>query len=176
MNKKDILPASKKSFTDFTNYCNNLNEVSFFAKPNEKWSVAENVQHLIVSTNTSALAFFLPKFIVSWIGGKPNRKSKTYEELVDKYNLKLAQGGTASGRFVPKPIKINFGKEKMIANWNKATAKYLTALEKNRTEDDLENYLVKHPLLGKITLRELCYFTIFHTQHHLKTIATISYV
>ena len=38
----------------------------------------------------------------------------------------------------------------------------------------MDNFLIKHPLLGKITLRELCYFTIYHTQHHIKIITTLT--
>lgn len=170
MKKEEIIKATEKIFDQFTNYCKSIEENIFFDKPTPKWSIAENVQHLIVSTNTTTLAFLLPRFLVRLVGGKPNRSSKTYEELVNKYKNKLAEGGAASGHFIPKPIKINFGKEKLIANWSKATAKHLAALQKNRTEDDLDNYLVKHPLLGRITLRELCYFTIYHTEHHLNII------
>jgi len=170
MKKNEIITAAEKTFMAFTDYCNSINEIVFFDKSSAKWSVAENVQHLIVSTNTSTLAWSLPKFLVRWIGGKPNRKSRTYEELVASYKNKLAEGGAASGRYIPKPIKL--GKEKLMTNWNKATAKHITALQKNSTESDLDNYLVKHPLLGRITLRELCYFTIYHTQHHLNIISS----
>jgi hypothetical protein len=172
MTKNEIITAAEKIFMSFTGYCNTIDENLFFYKPTPKWSVAENVQHLIVSTNTSTLAFSLPKFLVRWIGGKPNRKSRTYEELVTKYKNKLAAGGAASGRFIPKPITINFGKQKLMHNWKKVTAKHIAAIQKNRTEEDLDNYLVKHPLLGRITLRELCYFTIYHTQHHLNIISS----
>jgi DinB superfamily len=171
MTKNEIITAAEKIFSSFISYCDTIDENIFFDKPTPKWSVAENVQHLIVSTNTSTLAFSLPKFLVRWIGGKPNRKSRTYEELVTKYKNKLAAGGAASGRFIPKPIAINFGKEKLMRNWNKVTTKHIAAIQKNRTENDLDNYLVKHPLLGRITLRELCYFTIYHTEHHLNIIS-----
>jgi hypothetical protein len=173
MTKDAIIAASEKIFSAFTDQCNSMNDIVFFDKPTSKWSVAENVQHLIVSTNTSTLAFILPLFVVRLVAGKPNRESKTYDALVDKYKAKLAAGGAASGRFVPKPIAIKAGKEKLITDWNKATQKYLAALLKNRTENELDKYLVRHPLLGKITLRELCYFTIYHTRHHLEIITRI---
>lgn len=145
-----------------------------FKRPEGKWSVAENIQHLVISTNTSALAWKLPKFVVRLIGGTPNRVSRTYDELKEKYYKKLSEGGRASGRFVPKPVEINYGKQKLIDNWNKATSGFISMLKNNRSEKDLDSYLVKHPLLGRITLRELCYFTIFHTQHHLNSIQKIS--
>jgi hypothetical protein len=172
MNKQAIIAAAEKSFSAFTRYCNSIPGNAFFEKPGDKWSVAENVQHLIISTNMSTLAFSLPRFIVRWISGRPNRGSKTYDQLAGKYEQKLAAGGAATGRYIPKPITITATKERLLLNWEKATGKHLTALKNNRSEKDLDNYLVKHPLLGKITLRELCYFTIYHTEHHLNIISS----
>ena len=171
MIKDEIITAAEKIFFAFTIYCNSIDEVVFFDKPTAKWSIAENVQHLIIATNTATIAYKLPKFLVRFVGGKPNRTSKNYEELVAKYKAKLVTGGVASGRFVPKPITIQLGKERLMANWGKVTTKHLKAIIKNNTENDLDNYLVKHPLLGRITLRELCYFTIYHTEHHLTIIS-----
>lgn len=174
MTKTEIITAAEKTFTQFSDACYSMDEVLFFTKPGEKWSAAENLQHLIISTNMTTLAYRLPKFIVRLVGGKPNRPSRSYDELKEKYYKKLADGGQASGRFVPKPIELKYGKEKLIHNWQNATAAFRLALSKNRTEQDLDNYLARHPLLGRITLRELCYFTIFHTAHHLQAIHKIS--
>ena len=170
MTKPEIITAAESIFAHVTETCNCLDENVLFARPVNKWSAAENVLHLIISTNTSSLAYRLPKFLVRWIGGKPNRNSRTYQELKDKYYKKLADGGKASARYVPKPIEIKYGKHKLLDNWKKAAVQFIASLNKNRSEQDLDNYIVKHPLLGRITLRELCYFTIFHTQHHLNSI------
>lgn len=170
MNKTEIITAAENIFNQFSETCSAIDENRLFKRPENKWSAAENMQHLVISTNTTTLAYSLPKFLVSWIGGRPNRASRTYDEVKDKYYKKLSEGGRASGRFVPKPIEIKYGKHKLMDNWNKATSKFMQALTKNRTEEDLDRYLVKHPLLGRITLRELCYFTIFHTEHHLNSI------
>ena len=147
MTKQAIIATAEKSFSAFTLYCNSMPGNIFFDKPGPKWSVAENVQHLIISTNMSTLAFSLPKFLVRWISGRPTRGSRTYDQLVEKYKKKLAEGGAASVRYIPKPIPIDAGKEKLLLNWEKATGKHLTALKNNRTERDLDTDLVKHPLL-----------------------------
>lgn len=174
MTKTAIITASENIFSQFSETCDRIDETAMFAKPGLKWSVAENIRHMVISTNMTTLAYRLPKFIVKWIGGTPNRQSRSYEELKEKYYKKLSEGGRASGRFVPKPIEVNYGKRKLVDSWNASTAKYLSSLTANRTEEDLDNYLARHPLLGRITLRELCYFTIFHTEHHLKTIRELT--
>lgn len=170
MTKTEIITAAENIFNQFSATCSNINETLLFNRLLNKWSAAENMQHLIISTNTTTLAYALPKFLVRWVGGTPNRASKTYEEVKEKYYKKLSEGGRASGRFVPKPIEIKYGKQKLIDKWQKATNNFINTLLKHRTEKDLDNYLARHPLLGRITLRELCYFTIFHTEHHLHSI------
>lgn len=170
MTKEIILKDAEESFTGFAKSCGAFNEHAFFERPEEKWSVAENMQHLILSINTTALAYSLPKFLVRIIGGTPKRNSSSYDELMTRYNKKIADGAKASSRYVPKPIELKYGKEKLLQQWNEVTSKFSNALRDKRTETDLDRYQAKHPLLGPITLRELAYFTIFHTKHHLETI------
>lgn len=170
MTKDQIIIAAEKIFKATAAKCEGIEESFFFERPPGKWSVAENLQHLIISTNTSTLAYSLPKFLVKWIGGHSNRNPEGYEELKARYFAKLEEGAKASGRYVPDPIEVKYGKQKLIHNWNKACFKFISALEHNRSEADLDAYFIKHPLLGRISLRALCYFTIFHTEHHLNNI------
>ncbi len=171
-NKVEILVQSEKVFEELTLYCSHIPESTFFRQPTEKWSIAQNIHHLIISTKTSTAAFALPAFLVRLIGGKANRPSWPYEKLVYTYKVKLDEGGKARGRYVPPAIKASrsVGRERIIADWRRATGLYLKAIERNRTDAQLDKYLVSHPLIGKITLRELCYFNIYHTQHHLTSI------
>ena len=172
MTKAEIIIATQNVFHHFTEISTDINETFFFERSGANWSIAENIQHLILSINTTTLAYQLPKFLVRWIGGKPNRNSYTFDKLLARYNKKLEDGAKASARYVPKPIHIKYGKKKLLDNWNKVATKLINTLNNFRPEEDLDDFLVKHPLLGRITLRELCYFTIFHTSHHLESIQT----
>ena len=100
MTKEEIIEQTSTQFEKIKSITTTMDDAFFFTKPSNKWSVADNVKHLLISTNISALAFWLPKFLVRWIGGTPNRPSKTFEELVNKYTLKLAEGGVAKSIFV----------------------------------------------------------------------------
>ena len=156
-----------------TGFCGSLSEVDFFYQPDGKWSPAQQVRHLTIATKTSLLAFTLPKFIVRTVGGKPNRASRTYEELVAKYRLKLQQGGRASKRYIPKPISSEIGKPPLLNAFYSSMKKMSTAIHNKWKGDQPDQYVVPHPLLGKITLRELGYFNIYHTLHHLESIRKI---
>jgi len=170
LSKKEIIKQLISAKEEFTGFCKGIDTDSFFYQPQEKWSVAQNVKHLIISANTTKLAFTLPKFIVRLYTGKPNRPSRNYDELVNKYNLKLKQGGRASGIYIPKIISPQTGKETMLISFTKSMEKLITSIDTKWVDQQLDQYLAPHPLLGKITLRELCYFTIHHTFHHLDII------
>jgi len=168
MQKEEIIKASKNIFNEFSDTCLQIPDDKFFSQPLEKWSIAQNVDHLTRAVKTTKLAYSLPKIFVRMLFGKANRPSKTYEELVGKYKLKLAQGGKASGRYLPKT---KFAKKlTLMQQWQKANENYLEAVELKWNDDQLDLYIAPHPLLGKLTLRELCYFTIYHTEHHLNII------
>ena len=170
MDKEEIIKRSKEIFNQFADVCLQIPDETFFFQPNEKWSIAENADHLIRAIKTTQLAYSLPKSIVKLVGGKPNRASRSYEELVKKYKVKLEQGGKATGRYIPRVSAER--KFPLMQQWQKRNEKYLECLELRWKDHQLDQYLAPHPLLGKITLRELCYFTIYHTEHHLNIIKT----
>jgi len=83
---------------------------------------------------------------------------------VAKYHEKLQKGGRASGRFIPKSFRFD-----QKADGIKALHALLAKLEKQirgYSEETLDTLILPHPLLGKITLREMIYFTAYHAEHH----------
>jgi hypothetical protein len=169
LSKEEIITELQKVGNEFSSFCQTISDQSFFRQPAEKWSIAQNVTHLITSANMTKLAYRLPKFIVRLYTGKPNRPGRNYDELVAKYKLKLEKGGRASGRFVAKPVSEKQGKEIILRSFDRSMQRLGAAI--NRSDDpQLDQYLAPHPLLGKLTLRELGYFTIYHTIHHLDII------
>ncbi len=169
MSKEEIIKELNDACVKFIEYGSQIDSPLFYFQPAEKWSIAQNVEHLIISANTTRLAFSLPKFIVRIYTGKPNRPSRTYDELVNKYKLKLQQGGKASGRFIPQKVRDN-KKDAILERYRKAMTKLTDTIKNKWNNTNLDKYIAPHPLLGKVTLRELCYFTIYHTYHHLNII------
>lgn len=165
--KSEIVQQLENVSKEFSIFCSKISVDRFFLHPIEKWSVAQNVTHLITSANMTRLIYRLPKFMVRLYSGKPNRTSRSYDELVAKYKLKLELGGRASGRFIAKPVSQKKGKESILHTFDKAMEKLVNTIQTKWDDAQLDQYLAPHPLLGKITLRELCYFTIYHTEHHL---------
>jgi DinB superfamily len=170
LSKEDIIHELEIASKEFNGFCHSISDQFFFQQRADKWSIAQNVKHLIISADRTRLVFVLPKFIVRYYVGKPNRSSRSYDELLTKYKLKLQQGGRASGRFIPKAVSKKKKKEKMLHIFSRAMNRLIVVINDKWKDSQLDQYIAPHPLLGKITLRELCYFTIFHTQHHLNNI------
>ncbi len=166
LSKEEIIKRLEEAGNEFSSFCSAVTDESFFRQPASKWSIAQNATHLITSANMTRLAYRLPKFVVRLYTGKPNRASRTYDELVAKYKSKLEKGGKASGRFVAKPVDEKQGKENILRTFNRSMQNLNSTISRTKDED-LDRYLAPHPLLGKITFRELGYFTIYHTLHHL---------
>ena len=108
--------------------------------------------------------------------GKPNRPSRTYEELVNRYQTKLRKGGKAGGRYVPAIISPDYGQARVVDDFSVSIDHLYYKIAKRWKDDKLDKYLAPHPLLGRITLRELGYFTIYHTGHHLAIIKQLALV
>lgn len=165
-NKEEIKKALDEKVNAFNNYILPLNKEQLEATPGNKWSAGQNLDHLIRSIRPLPPVYSLPKFMLKIMFGKANRPSKTYEELVEKYKSRLSTGGRANDPFVPQTIVFE-QKEALIKKYNRHKQNLFNKIEK-QSEEDLDKYILPHPLLGKITLREMLFFTIFHNEHHLE--------
>lgn len=168
MTKEEILATLKSNHEAFINCIESLNERQFNFALEAKWNAGQTLDHLNRAVSTLSLAMGLPKFTFSLLYGKANRKSKTYDELVAKYQQKIAEGGKAHGRYLPTKISFS-NQQKTIA----ALRKSLNSICKNvndYSETQLDTYILPHPLLGKITMREMMYFTMYHAEHHRKIV------
>ena len=166
MDKKQILQKLSEGFDLVDETLRNTENEIFFRRKDDKWSVAENAKHLVLSVNPLNMAFSLPNFTLLFFG-KLNRPARNYEEMVEKYHQKLAEGAVATPQFIPEGVSSN--QEDLIQELKKTNDKFLKKVD-GFEEEDLDKYLIPHPVLGKLTIREMLYFTICHTLHHHKAI------
>lgn len=164
--KPEIITALHEKVDAFNQYISLLNKEQFEASPNGKWNAGQNLDHLIRAIKPLQAAYSLPKFALAILFGKANRASRTYDELVIKYKTKLAAGGKAGKAFIPPAINFE-KKDTLIKKYAAQKQKLITKIE-NQSEANLDKYILPHPLLGKLTLREMLYFTIYHNEHHLQ--------
>ncbi len=164
MTKSAIQNALSTHHQLFIDRINSLSETAFVFQKNGKWSAGQQLDHINRAVSPVALAFSLPKFLPIILFGKANRPSKNYEDLVEKYKKALSKGGKASGRFIPKTISVQ-QKAQLTQKLHRTLDKLIAKIDLF-SEEDLDSHILPHPLLGKLTFREMLYFTIYHVQHH----------
>lgn len=164
MNKQTILEQLEIHHAEFQHLMRSFGEADYLFAPEGKWSAGQQLDHICRSVAPVNMAFGLPLFVLGWFFGKANRPSRSYEALVAKYKTKLAEGGRAGGRFIP-PTAEWTEREKLLRRLELLVAALGKKVAKVK-ENQLDTYILPHPLLGKLTLREMLYFTIYHVQHH----------
>jgi len=165
--KLSVENALQQEFTQFAKLIEQLPDDLFTTMPNGSWSAGQHLEHLILSTKPVNLALRLPGWVLRFMFGKrSNRPARNYNEVVEKYRATLANGAAATGGYVPKPVTAA-QKEKLLRTFRSQLNQLSNSLQRI-SDDQLDNYIVPHPLLGKMTLREVLFFTIYHTNHHLK--------
>ena len=171
-NKDEIIKELDHTFQEVSQMVTVLGDDEFYRNGGLKWSAAENLDHLIRSTKALASALKMPKLALYASFGKANRPSRTFQELMDRYQSKLKQGAKATGPYIPENTKA-ISKADLLESWQGIRAKFNNRLSKNWTEDQLDKSIVPHPLLGKMTMRKMMFFTIYHNLHHLKNIKSL---
>lgn len=167
--KQEIFSALEASFEEMSEFLEQQSDTYFVAGPEGKWQAGQHLNHLIISTNPITKAMKLPAFVLRYKFGKPNRPGRSYDQVVKRYQEKLSQiepGRQAPSRFLPKEVT-EADKPGRIQAFRKAKTDLIKQAGK-WSESKLDACLLPHPLLGKVTLREVLFFTNYHTQHHLK--------
>ena len=168
MNKSETLQQLRDNHARFIKLISGLSDSDFLHSNNGKWTAGQQLEHIVKSVRPVNLAFGLPLFLLKIVFGKANRASKSYDELVEKYHAKLAAGGKSSAPFIPKAVA-QADREKLSKKLHALTNSLINRAE-SLSDNQLDIFILPHPLLGKLTLREMLYFTIYHVQHHEKQV------
>ena len=165
--KTEIKNGLEQAFLAVENSISTTENNHFLNQIDDRWSIAENFQHLILSGIPIASALNKSKaiFLVFGFARKPSR---SYEQLYSDYKSALKNGAVATSRFVPDR-DIEYIKKDMLVTWKMIAEKFQSRLDL-WSEADLDKYRIPHPVLGKLTFREMLFFTIFHNYHHLNRI------
>ena len=167
--KTVLINMLKDSHQRVTNWFTEIPNASFFTRHGDVWSPSDNIDHLIKSHKPITKALKLPKFTLLAMFGKPQKPSMTYGELCQIYRDELAKGAQASGRYLPdqdSPTgEVERKKKELLDQFSIASNELVSIVEKWE-EDELDGYLLPHPLIGKLTIREMLFFTIYHNLRH----------
>ena len=170
-NKGEILETLTNTNHRVTDWFSALPSSDFFTRQADVWSSSDNLDHLIKAVKPVTKAMNLPRLALQGMFGKPEKASRSYEEICEFYRGELAKGAQASGRYLPNQenpgAKADELKKQLIETWTKASDELVSAAEA-WNETDLDNYQLPHPILGNLTVREMLFFTIYHNLRHAR--------
>lgn len=153
-------------------YWDALDAVTFFAPIGSAWSPADNVRHLTKSMRAVTQGMRLPRLVLLLAFGRATAPSRSYTAVRDIYRARLALGATA-GRFTPRPqaqpVDPDVARVRTMASHAAAVEGLCEAIAA-WPEGALDSRRLPHPLLGRLTVREMLYFTLYHNRHHLDNV------
>lgn len=163
-----LIPELRESNRRVVDWFTKIPAASFFIREAEAWSASENLDHLIRSHKPIAMALKLPRLSLKAMFGSADQPSRSYEAICDVYRAKLAEGAVASGRYIPHlliPENPETAKSELLTKFLNVSAG-LASVAEQWIDPDLDGYLLPHPLIGKLSVREMLYFTIYHNLRH----------
>jgi hypothetical protein len=172
MTKEEIKKIVAECTKNLMNFIDNVEEEYLAYSPEGKWTVSQHLEHLRKSCSMLNKGLSMPGMVLKPMFGTANRPSKSNEELRARYSEKVASAtGTPPADSQPRSHgemdipRLFEGLKDEYKNLDKYLDKW--------SEKDLDKFILPHPLLGKCTLRELFYFTVYHTELHLNTVDSV---
>lgn len=170
MNKQEVIQQLHSSFNNLYKWIEEHPDEKFEKTYKEgKWTTAQHIDHLRKSSKALTKGIVIPKLMLRFKFGTCNRQERTYEKMKQKYHNKLKVVDTtefnSQGKFAPRTLD-NSQKQYAISGLRSVNDKLIEQGSK-WNEKALSKYVLPHPALGKMTIRELLMFTAFHTEHHL---------
>lgn len=167
--KAELLEELRSLHEQSTAFWESFPTPEFFVPIGEAWSPADNVRHLLKSNRPVARALGMPRIVLVFRFGTGFRRSRSYAEMRDSYLAALARGLTA-GRFAPRlepqPAEPEAARRALMEQ-REATAAVLETALARWSEWSLDPLRLPHPALGKLTAREMLFFTLYHNLHHV---------
>lgn len=149
MNQQDIIKFINQSFHDVNDWFNNHDDNKFNIGPSGKWDTSQHLDHLITSAKMLNKGIRIPKFILKYKFGKPNRELRTLDQIKARYHQKLSE---IPDDFV-NPIsskKFSIAEKSQALNEFAEAGKKLTNSINRWSEKQLDAYIIPHPLLGRM--------------------------
>lgn len=163
-----IAELLESNHASFVKLVENMDEATFLNSSTGKWNAGQQLHHLYKSLRPLAIILCCPPFIIRLVWGTSNRPSRSFDGVVEKYKYKLSAGATATKAFVPQLIP--FSEKGTYARKVLATNDIIIKQWLRLANQQADKMVLPHPLLGKLTLREMMYFTIYHVAHHEKQV------
>jgi hypothetical protein len=166
-----LIEALSKAEMSVAEFFGSLTPDEASLRVNDAWTAAEHLAHLNTAVSAVARGFGISRWFLRLRFGQHQGSSRSFAALRDDYLTRLGAGAGARGSFVPRrenltALEVTARQAELLARWRRVNHRLELALQ-TWTEKDLDRIRLPHPLLGRITAREMILFTIYHDGHHI---------
>jgi len=166
MDKFEIADLIEEKYQQLFHWLDNQPAENWEKGPEGKWTTSQHILHLVNSLQLLNNALSYPRFILKYKFGLSDRPSMDYDAVVKKYQEKLIQNSDKVIDF-NKNLKSTLLKDKpRLLTRLQIQHKKLQYKTRKISDINLDTLVIPHPLMGKITVRELIMWAAYHTEHH----------
>ncbi len=168
----EIVAELRRLHTEGEAYLRSLPADVFVQPQGEKWSPADHVRHLAKSIRPVALALGLPRFLVWLRFGHASGASRSFMLMRETYCLprRGRHRGTVRA-FAAAPSPGSRGPPRQGARVLAGRGCRPVVADRGVGRIGADRYRLPHPALGKLTVREMLFFSLYHNAHHLNLLA-----
>jgi len=168
MNKKDIVEILEQKHQNLFDWLLSSGDENWEKGPVDRWTSGQHVLHLFDSMVLLNKALKYPKFLLRYKFGTSNRPSRTYDEVAKRYEERLSENQERARNFNRDLKKPALKERKRLIDSLQIQNKKLQYKTSKLKDKHLDTLLLPHPLMGKMTLREIIMWTAHHTDHHVE--------
>jgi len=166
MEKETIAELLEEKHQQLFSWLENQPDDNWENGPENKWTVGQQILHLVNSLQKLNIALSYPRFFLKHKFGTCNRAPRDYETVAKKYQEKLL-ANQEKARVFNKDLKVPKLKDRnRLLTRLQIQSKKLQYKVRKVSDINLDTLVLSHPLMGKMTIREIVMWTAHHTEHH----------
>ena len=170
MNKKSLQELTTRSTSQVIIWFESHPTEKFENIPGSKnWSTGQHLLHLIKLYKGINIALSTNKLLLRFKFGVRKKPELSYEQMKSDFETNYSnQKFESPDNVLPGPVSV-LDRRKLITKLERESDLMNQQVEQ-LSEKSLSKYVLPHPYLGKLSLREFVMFNALHNQHHLNTL------
>ncbi|NNF35374.1 MAG: DinB family protein [Saprospiraceae bacterium] len=169
MTKKEIADLLERNHIDLLSWLESHENTKWENGPQGKWTTGQQALHLLQSMKPLNSAMSMPKFVLKYKFGKANRKVRNFEAVIKRYEERLKEAPQGATFKPSRKMDVPRVRDKSyIMDRLHIENKKLVYKLKKWKDKDLDEFIISHPLMGKMPVREILMWTAHHVDHHTK--------
>lgn len=166
MKSEEIILTLEEKHVELLNWIRELSNDQWTKGPEGRWTTGQHILHLVQSLEMLNKALRYPKFFLRYKFGSSNRPSRSYKEVAKRYEERLSENQSKAKKFNENLPVPSLDEKKTLTDELQIQSKKLQFKTKKLKTRHLDTLLLPHPLMGRMTLREIIMWSAHHAEHH----------